>query len=225
MRPLLATVLLCLLGPGCGPGVAMRGGTLSPGRAESDPSMECLPDPDIEQASMTRHMRFGWTLAEESFLVPPPAAPDDQSSESLEAWSSQVLAPWLERKTHTIEAARRELDLAAEETHRQRIMGGAIVGLMYEDVARVLASIPPPAELDDEPEIQELYRGVLTSEARPFLEHARRAYSACAQNGIRPESMRHWSRFCARREERLPGRNRRADDLESGETVVEVIAD
>ncbi|MCB9593819.1 MAG: hypothetical protein H6719_13885 [Sandaracinaceae bacterium] len=220
--PLLIALLLL---SACGPGMAMRSGPLDPGRAETDPSMECLPEPDMEQASMSRHMRFGWTLAEQSFLIPPPEAPDDQSAESLEAWSSQVLAPWLERKTHTIESARAELDQAAEENHRQRIMGGAIVGLMYEDVARVLRSIPAPRELDDEPEIQEIYRNVMTSQARPFLEHARRAYGACAQNGIQPSSMRHWSRFCSAREERLPGRNRTADRLQSGETVVEVIAD
>ncbi|MCA9605370.1 MAG: hypothetical protein KC619_07235 [Myxococcales bacterium] len=225
MRASSTFVLASLFAAACGPGATMRSGPLNPGRVETDPSMECLPDPDIEQASMTRHMRFGWTLAEESFLVPPPPAPDEQSSESLEAWSSQVLGPWLERKTHTIEAARRELDQAAEENHRQRIMGGAIVGLMYEDVARVLTEIPAPAELLDEPDIMEVYRNVLRSQARPFLEHARRAYSACAQNGIRPASMRHWSRFCSGREERLPGRRRDHEHLESGETVVEVVAD
>jgi len=187
--------------------------------------MDSLPDPDIEDESMTRRMRFGWTLAQESFLIPAPATPNDESAQNLENWSQNILTPWLRRKTHTIEAARRELDQAAEENHRQRIMGGAIVGVMYEDVARVLRAIPPPRELDDEPEILEVYQNVLESQARPFLEHARRAYSACAQNGIRPESMRHWSRFCAGRGERLPEGRDAAEDLESGETVVEVIAD
>ena len=141
----------------------------------------------------------------------------------LGAWSDGTLAAWLERKTHTVEAARRELDQAAEESHRQRIIGGAIVGLMYEDVGRTLTSLPVPTELDDEPEIQDVYRDVLSGQARPFLQHARRAYSACAQNAIRPNTMRHWSRFCAAREERLPGAPE--ERLESGETVVEVIAD
>jgi len=213
-----------LLAAGCGPGLQYRDGPLNPGQVECDPSMECLPDPDIEEASMTRLMRFGWTLAEESFLVPPPPTPDDQSAGSLESWSEQVLSPWIQRKTHTIEVARRELDRAAEQMHRQRIMGGAIVGLMYEDIARVLTSIPPPSELDDEPEIRRVYRNVLRSQARPYLEQARQAYRACAQNAIRPSSMRHWSRFCSARQEQLPGGDP-AEGLESGETVVEIIAD
>jgi len=220
----LAPIVLVLCAAGCGPGLQYRDGPLNPGRVECEPSMQCLPDPDIQQASMTRRMRFGWTLAEESFLVPPPPAPDDQSSNSLGAWSEQVLSPWIQRKTHTIESARRELDRAAEEMHRQRIMGGAIVGLMYEDVARVLTSIPPPSELDDEPEIRRVYRNVLRSQARPYLEQARQAYRACAQNAIRPRSMRHWSRFCRGRRDQLPGADL-AEGLESGETVVEIIAD
>ncbi len=217
--------LLVLYLTACGPGMEMRAGPLNPGEVRGAPSMEALPDPDIEDGSMTRRMRFGWTLAAESFLIPAPPAPDDESAQNLEHWSAEVLSPWLRRKTHTIEAARHELDQAAEESHRQRIMGGAIVGVMYEDVARVLRSIPPPRELEDEPEILEVYQNVLESQARPFLEHARRAYSACAQNGIRPSSMRHWSRFCAGRERRLPEGEDAAGRLESGETVVEVIMD
>jgi hypothetical protein len=209
---------------GCAGGPAMRSGTLDPGQIDSDPSMECLPDPDIAETALTARMRFGWTLAEESFLVPPPAPPDERNAQNLEEWSSEVLAPWLERKTHTVEAARRELDQAAEENHRQRIMGGAIVGLMYEDVARVLRSIPPPEELADEPEIADIYQEILRSQARPFLEHSRRAYHACARNAIEPTSMRHWSRFCDGRHDRLPGSDS-GDEIPSGETTVEIVPD
>jgi hypothetical protein len=208
----------------CGGGVPMRAGPLDPGDSDNDPSMECLPDPDVTEEAFTRRMRFGWTLAEESFLVPPPEAPHDQTAQNLELWSDEVLAPWLERKTHTVEAARRELDHAAEENHRQRIIGGAIVGLMYEDVARALRAIPAPEELESEPEIRDIFHQILRGQARPFLEHSRRAYNACAQNAIQPESMRHWSRFCAARQDRLPP-SETEPRAPSGETTVEVIAD
>ncbi len=224
MRASLHLGVLFVLAAGCG-GATTRQGPLDPGQVGSAPSMECLPDPDVEQSTLSRRMRFGWTLAEESFLVPPPPPPGERSAADLSHWSETVLSAWLERKTHTIEAARRELDVAAEEDHRQRIIGGAIVGLMYEDVARVLRGIPAPSELDDEPEIRAIYRDVLRSQARPFLEHARRAYGACAQNAVQPAGMRHWSRFCAGRQDRLPGGEDRASQLESGETEVEVIVD
>lgn len=209
---------------GCASGPEMRTGSLDPGMAESPPRMECLPDPDVQEGALTSHMRFGWSLAEESFLVPPPEPPRDRTAQNLSVWSEEVLQPWIARKTHTVEAARRELDQAAEESHRQRIMGGAIVGLMYEDIARVLRSIPPPEELATEPEIREIYRDILRGQARPFLEHARRAYSACAQNAVHPASMRHWSRFCSARQERLPAPES-AGGSADGETTVEVVVD
>jgi hypothetical protein len=215
-------VILALGLAACG-GPPLRPGPLDPGQTEAAPSMQTLPDPDVRDEAFSRRMRFGWQLAAESFVVPPPEPPRDRMAQDLQLWSEQVLSPWIERKVATVEAARRELDHAAEENHRQRIISGAIVGLMYEDVGMALRSIPPPAELDDEPEIRTIYRDILRSQARPFLEHARRAYQACAGNAARPPGMRHWRRYCAGREERLPDVSVDGPALPSGETQVEVI--
>ena len=198
----------------------MRSGELYAGRAEGSPTMECLPDPDVVDEELSEHMRFGRRLAEQSFGIPNPEPPASRAASELTEWAEGSLRAWLEQKTQAVEAARRELDAAAEEQHRQRIMGGAIVGLMYEDVARVLVDLPVPDDLDDEPEILALYRDVLEGQARPFLETARRAYHACALNASEPASMRHWARFCADREDALP-----AEAMRSGETQVEVIAE
>jgi hypothetical protein len=223
----LVSSALALSLAACGAtGPRMRSGELYEGRVEARPSMECLPDPDVVDDALSERMRFGLQLAEESFSVQAPPPPERHSALELEDWSNGPLRDWLERKTHAMEAARRELDAAAEETHRQRIIGGAVVGLMYEDVARVLRDVPTPDDLDDEPEILRIYEQVVASQARPFLETARRAYHACAANAVEPESMGHWSRFCAGREDRLPER-----DLPGSppggpdETTVEVIRD
>ena len=92
---------------------------------------------------------------------------------------------------------------------------------MYEDIARVLRDVPAPEDLDDEPEILEIYGQVLESQARPFLETARRAYHACALNASEPESMRHWSRFCRGREDNLPS----SSDAQPDGTTVEILVD
>lgn len=213
-------LLVLVLATGCG-GPRTRPGPLHAGRSDGPPSMECLPDPDVEDSELTERMTFAMQLATESLSIEPPAPPASRAVLDLQEWSSGPLRAWLEQKTHALEAARRELDLAAEESHRQRIMGGAIVGLMYEDVARVLSDLPRPEDLDDEPEILEIYQQVLTSQARPYLETARRAYHACSANASEPDTMRHWARFCSDRRDGLPG----GETLQSGETQVEVIAD
>ncbi len=183
--------------------------------------MECLPDPDVADDALSESMRFGLRLAAEAFAVPPPEPPAERGALTLQAWSEHALRPWIERTTTAIEAARRELDIAAEQEHRERIMGGAVVGLMYEHVGRVLVAIPRPDDLDDEPEILEIYQQVIRSQAAPYLETARRAYHACTLNARQPDTMRHWSRFCADREDGLP----QEPAIESGETQVEVIAE
>lgn len=203
----------------CG-GPQMRAGEPYRGRADGDPSMEALPEPDVADEELTPRMRFAIELAQASFLVERPAPPEGRHASEITAWSDGPLRAWMERKTAAVDAARRELDAAAEENHRQRIMAGAIVGLLYEDLARTLADVPVPDDLDDEPEILDIYFQSARSQARPFVEHARRAYAACAANAIEPSGMRHFARFCADREDGLPG-----GEVASGSTEVEVIAE
>lgn len=193
------------------------------GDAAAPPSIGVLPSAESATSAFTDRMRFGLTLAEESLSLEAPAPPPSRAAASFVRWSSTELRRWLARKSHTVDAARQELDAAAEQDHRQRIVAGAVVGLLYEDVARALKSLPAPLEIERDPEAAQLYREVLDGKASPFLEHAQAAYLACAQNGRFPADMRHWSRFCAARADRLvPGGV--VDDLAPGETRVEVVA-
>lgn len=203
----------------CG-GPQMRSGELFVGRSSGTPSLQCLPDPDIADDALTPRMRFAMELADSAFEVPRPVPPTSRHTSALTQWSEGPLREWLEQKTRALDAARRELDAAAEENHRQRIMAGAIVGLLYEDLSRTLGELPTPDDLDDEPEILDIYQRSLESQARPFVSHARHAYSACAANATEPAGMRHWARFCADRKAGLPG-----EELASGTTEVEVIAE
>lgn len=166
--------------------------------------MTCLPDPDVLDEELTEHMRFGLRLANEAMAIEAPALPQDTRASAITRWSEGPLQRWLHAKAEAVEAARHELDLAAEENHRQRIMGGAIVGMLYEDVSITLRAIPTPDDLWNEPEISRIFRETVEGEARPYVETSRSAYRACEANGRTPSSMRHWSSFCSGRLDLLP---------------------
>jgi hypothetical protein len=191
---------------------------LTAGLPDGVPAIETLPSLGDEREAFTERMRFAWLLAEQSFQLETPVAPVNPSIGQLAAFTNGPLRTWLEHKNELVEAARAELDAAAEEAHVQRIVAGALVGLMYEDVWRVLRSVPVPTDLDGEPDIARVYQQVVDFQATPYLEHARRAYDACAQNAVRPEHMAPWSSYCATREERLPA----SDDDAPGTTVTVV---
>ena len=184
------------------------------GRSDALPSMECLPDADVTDAAFTEHMRRGRELAQASFEVADPQTPADHSAAALSDWAAGPLRTWVQQKTHSVDAAREELDLAAEENHRQRIIGGALVGLMHEDIGRILSMVPVP----------EAFRHVIEGQAAPYYRLARQAYRACALNAVSPESMQHWSAFCRERMDRLPD-DGSIDAAPDDGTTVEVMHD
>jgi hypothetical protein len=178
---------------------------LIPGDVDADPAMEILPTPDVRLESLSERMRAGWELADESFSIPMPPAPPSDNDLDFQRWSDEELRRWIAQKSRTVDSARRELDAAADENLRQRVMAGAIVGLMYEDVAMSLRSIPTPPALDHEPDIARIFREVMEGHAAPFLAHSHAAYRACARNADGgPDSLRHWRGFCAGRRVALP---------------------
>ncbi len=174
------------------------------GDSEGPPSLEGLPSSDVPDAGLTREMRTARRLSEESLNLGQPAAPASRSAEAVSDWSEHTLGPWLERKQSSAQAARLELDRAAAQSERQRIMAGAMVGLVYEDLVRALLSVPSPKELDSEPEIKAIHREVVFKQATPYLMHAKLGYDACAANAKSVPSLAHWSSFCSARSEQLP---------------------
>lgn len=168
------------------------------------PSYGALPSTNPELAPLTEEMRHGLTLCRTALSLRPPSTPARCSVAELGSYTNGPLRSWLAERRAAIESARQELDLAAEQAHHQRIMAGALLGLLNEDVAKFLGALPVPDELAAEPDIAAMYSDVLAHNASPFVEQARQAYRACAANAVHPEHMHHWSVFCARRADGLP---------------------
>lgn len=174
------------------------------GDAHGRACMEVLPSLDVADAELSDQMRMARMLSAESLELPAPQVPSDKSAASLTHWSEHELKDWVSAKQKRAEAARAELDRAAVENHRQRIVAGALVGLVFEDVARSLLVLPVPSELEREPEIAAIFHELMVKQAEPYLMHARLAYAACAGNAAGLSTMSHWSDFCAAREDSLP---------------------
>jgi hypothetical protein len=179
--------------------------------------MEALPSIDVSDGQLSAQMKRARLLTAESLSLRVPIALDTHAS-ALAHWSDSELKGWLREKHARAEAARKELDRAAVVSHRERIVAGALVGLVYEDMARALMSVPAPSELDDEPDVRKVFEDVLHAQAAPYLVHARLAYQACAANAHGLEPMGHWSSFCDGRRAELP------EDAQQDGTTVTVVA-
>ena len=195
--------------------------TFQSGDAVARPSLEALPSLDVTRSELTPEMRMATLLSAECLNLEPPSPPNETSTAAIAAWSDAELKAWMREKHTRAEAARKELDRAAEQNHRQRVMAGALVGLVYEDFARTLLSLPVPAELSSEPEISAMYVDLLRTQAMPYLLQAHQAYVACSGNAEQLNPLRHWSSFCERREERLPATA--VDPFGAGGTNVRVV--
>jgi len=221
MRLSVATALFALAGCASGGGTP---NAASAGAPEAPPSMECLPGVDTDaRADFSPSMTFAWRLSEDAFELADPSPPSrDAETATVQSWTEGPLLEWLQQKNRLVEAARSELNLAAEGSHDQRIMAGALVGLLYEDVARVLLDVPLPRDLrNEEPIVVEAFEDVVEAQARPYVEHAKRAFRACAANA-RPYDHRHaWAHFCSARAANLPLLR---EQREAEGTTVEVIA-
>jgi len=192
------------------------------GDAIGKPRVEALPSLDVDSKELTAEMRMARLLSAESLNLAPPVQPRDTSTATIADWSDHELKTWMQSKHASAEAARKELDRAATQNHRQRIMAGAMVGLVYEDLARTLLTLPVPAELVSEPEIAAMYVDILRTQAGPYLLQSRQAYAACAGNAEQLPELKHWSSFCLSREDQLPSSTLADQKTGAGDTSVSI---
>ena len=223
MRASFSVLVLTSMGLlGCAGSAAATRHSYQEGDAVGEPRVEALPSLDVESSKLTQEMLMARMLSAESLNLAPPVRPRDSSTAAIADWSDNELKAWMQAKHSAAEAARKELDLAAVQSQRQRIMAGAMVGLVYEDVGRTLLTLPIPAELSSEPEIAAMYVDILRTQAGPYLLQARQAYAACAGNAEQVPTLQHWSEFCLTREDKLPSNEAPVATSGAGPTQVSV---
>jgi hypothetical protein len=162
--------------------------------------------PRVERGSSADSPRThqGLLIARATLDAAMPEPPDDRSYAALQRWVDTEVVAWVERRRAQTQEVRERFELEGQPNESEQAVSRAVLGLIHEDTARSLRSIPAPAELDTEPEIAEMYRDIVSVQADTFLNSALVEFRDCANGAYRAEDdMRPFAVFCHERFDRL----------------------
>jgi hypothetical protein len=203
LRVWFAVVPACALG--CAESSAPAAAT-APGAEHGDPQAapSLLALPQLPADGDTPRTHQGMLMARATLDAAMPAAPADRSFASLQRWVDGEVLTWLQqRRTQTL-ATRDRFLVGGEPTDAEHIVSLAVLALIDEDTARALGNLPPPSELDDEPDIAAMYRDVTRMQAEAFMSAAIVGMRDCANAAYRePSEWQAFARFCHARFDRL----------------------
>lgn len=202
MRTLLAMALLCgACSKSSDTDTESNVETTSGGEEDARPPMVLrtttpvpVPTPEVARESMSDPMQRLWTGVEEVVAIRPPDPPDTGTTDALNEWARGPFREWVSNRTQ----ASRDVERIAEEVRRngiphEDIVGGALFGYMYEDMAAGARGAPVPNEVADDPELLQIYTDALTQSIQPIASRSFAAYLHCATtfariNGQAPEN-------------------------------------
>ncbi len=206
LPPIMALAILgCGRIPGAPSTTATRPGRPpDPGAPDAPPSIQALPELSLGSPGYTERGRQGLIIARDVFKASMPKPPPDRSFVALRQWIDTAVVEWIEQRSLGVEATKCQFNEPREATAAEQIVVHAVLGLLQEDTALSLQTIPAPQELDSEPEIAQIFQEVLLAQAAPFYSAAMVEFLECANTAVEgPPDMRHWARFCAARFNRL----------------------
>jgi hypothetical protein len=176
----------------------------SPGDPDAPPSLKVLPSVKREKNASSERIRQGLLMARDVLKTSMPEPPPDRAFSTLQQWINTTVVHWIEIRNQSVEATRYRFTQPNAPSYEERVFAHAVIGLIQEDTALALQAIPAPAELDDEPEIAQMYREVLEAQAAPFISAALVEFRECANTALdAPKYMRPFYKFCASRFARL----------------------
>jgi hypothetical protein len=177
------------------------GGSGDPNAA---PSLAALPELPAGAEADTPRTHQGLLAARAALDAAIPAPPADRSFTSLQRWIDSDVTAWVEQRRAQTAATRDRFWVEGEPNSGERVVSHAVIGLIHEDTALSLGALPPPSELETEPEIADMYRDVERAQSGSFLTSALTEFRACADAALSgARNMRGWALFCHARLDRL----------------------
>jgi hypothetical protein len=175
---------------------------LSLGDPAAPPGFAALPD--IAHSQRSSRIEQGLSLARQLLATPLPAPPDDRHYAILQAWIDERVAPWVSARREGVDETRFQFGLQTQHSEPAAVVARGVVGLLEENTALELAQIPSPSELETEPEIAEMFRELVDTQAKPFRHAAVSEYRKCSELGSDGDSdAKRWGEFCRARFRRL----------------------
>lgn len=175
------------------------------GDPEAAPEFAALPD--VQPAHQTPSVLRGLSLARHVLQQGLPTPPEDRRFAVLQHWIDQTVAPWVEARRDSVDETKFQFGVETPSTAAATPVGSiawGVLALLEENTASELAGIPSPAELDSEPEIAEIFRELVSTQARPFRSAALVKYRKCYELGTKVgDDVADWAAFCGLRYERV----------------------
>lgn len=130
-----------------------------------------------------------------------------RSMEAVNEWAQEDFAPWVERKREALLAAQREYEKIAElQIPRWEIAAAARIGEMWRTFVDEFRDAPIPEEIEEDPELFDIYVGTLDEQSQPFVEQAKEKFEFCLVTATRVRWFNEWSQRCEQELNRLDPR-------------------
>jgi hypothetical protein len=133
-------------------------------------------------------------------MGPPPPAPANPDPNVGRAWVENQVAPWISSRVEAAADATNAISALDMEIPLHRIVGAAVTGLVYFDLAAGLGQLSPPFDIRGDSELEAIYWDAIIGHGEPYLISAERAFEACtnaASEAGGPWS--EWATFCTER--------------------------
>jgi hypothetical protein len=186
------------------PEVEVQRAALRAGDPAGPPAFAALPD--VPAGDQTPRTEQGLSLAREVFANVLPQAPSDRRYSTLKAWIDQTVVAWIAARREGVDETRFQFAVDEGASATEQVIARGVLALLQESTALELTHIPSPSELDTEPEIAEIFRDLVTTQAEPFRRAAIADFHQCAKlAAAEGGELRAWAHFCSARFHKLRG--------------------
>ncbi len=120
-----------------------------------------------------------------------------RSAAKVTEWANKAFAPWVVKKGNALKAAEKQYNtIAGLDIPQWQIAAAARVGEMYRSFVDEFRDAPIPKEIEEDPELYDIYVGALDQKSEPFQKQAIEKFEYCLITATRVRWFNKWSRQC-----------------------------